>query len=386
MARGGPRLAVLGAGPIGLEAALLARKLGLSVTVYERGRIGENLERWGIVKLFTPFGANATPLGRSIVHADHKGHDLPGDSDFITGREHVAAYLQPLAMSSLLADAIKTEHQVVAVGRAGVMKGDAPRGNVPFRMLLRDSKGNESYADADAVFDCTGTYGNARNLGDGGLPAIGELANRPQIASGLEDILGGQKGKYAGKTVLLVGAGYTAATHLGLLADLAKQSPETWVIWLARGPRSTPLPRMANDPFRDRDKLAVIANSLATRGEGNIEFHPSSIIDRIVALGPDKGFQVTAKVSGATKSWDVDRIIASVGYRPDFSIYRELQVEECPAHEGPARSSIITTEPNFFVLGAKSRGRDSQFLLKPGFEQVREAMTKVIGKHVPEKL
>jgi thioredoxin reductase len=385
MAKAGPRLAVLGAGPIGLEAAILAHKLGLSVTVYERGRVAENLERWGFVRLFTPFGSNSTTIGRSIVRAERKGHDLPGDNDFLTGREHVAAYLQPLAASSLLANVIKTEQQVIAVSRTGTLKADLPRESSPFRMLLRDSKGTESYADADVVFDCTGTYGNPRHLGDGGLPAIGELAARQLIASGLEDILGGQKSKYAGKTILLVGAGYTAATHVDLLADLAKQAPETWVIWLARGPRSTPLPRIANDPFRERDKLAVRANSLATRGEGNVEFHPSSIIESIVSLGQDKGFQVTERVVGIRKSWDVDRIIASVGYRPDFSIYRELQVQECPIHEGPANGSIFTTEPNFFILGAKSRGRDSQFLLKTGLDQVREALAKVTGKPVPEK-
>lgn len=386
MAKSGLRLAVLGAGPIGLEAALLARKLGLNVNVYERGRLGENLERWGFVKLFTPFASNSTSLGRSVIQAEHKSHVLPGDNDHLTGREHVAAYLQPLAMTSLLADAIKTEQQVMAVSRAGVMKSDTDRSGSHFRLLLRDSRGIETYADADVVLDCTGTYGNPRHLGDGGLPAIGELANRTQIAFGLEDILGGQKGKYAGKTILLIGAGYSAATHVSLLADLAKQSPETWVIWLARDERSTPMPRMANDTLRDRDKLAVLANSLATRGEGNIEFHPSSIIERIVPPGQDKGFQVTARVAGAAKSWDVDRIIASVGYRPDFSTYRELQVEECPILEGPAGSRIVTSEPNFFILGAKSRGRDSQFLLKTGFEQVREALAKVIGKPIPEKL
>lgn len=385
MAKAGARLAVLGAGPIGLEAALLARKLGLNVTIYERGRIGENLERWGFVKLFTPFESNSTELGRSIVRSEAKGHDLPGEQDILTGREHVAAYLQPLAASSYLIGAIKTEQQVVAVSRVGQLKSDCPR-DAPFRMLLRDGKGNESYADADAVLDCTGTYGNPRHLGDGGLPALGELAARPQIAGGLEDILGGQMNKYSGKTVLVIGAGYTAATHVDLLAQLAKQAPETWVVWLARGPRSTPMPRLANDPFKERDRLAVRANSLATRGEGNIEFHPSSTIESIVSLGPDKGFQVTERLVGIRKMLDVDRIIASVGYRPDFSIYRELQVAECPLHEGPADAAVVTTEPSFFILGAKSKGRNSQFLLKDGFAQIRTALAKITGKPIPEKL
>ncbi|HKD37575.1 MAG TPA: FAD-dependent oxidoreductase, partial [Pirellulales bacterium] len=41
------RIAVLGAGPIGLEAALYARYLGYEVDVYERGRVAEHLLQWG---------------------------------------------------------------------------------------------------------------------------------------------------------------------------------------------------------------------------------------------------------------------------------------------------------------------------------------------------
>ena len=70
-----PRLAVLGAGPIGLEAALYARTLNLPVTVYERGRVGEYLHNWGHVRLFSPFGMNATSLGRAAIKA---GQELEG--------------------------------------------------------------------------------------------------------------------------------------------------------------------------------------------------------------------------------------------------------------------------------------------------------------------
>src|SRR3954462_6310140 len=38
-----PRIAVLGAGPVGLEAALYARALSLPVAVYERGRVAEHV-------------------------------------------------------------------------------------------------------------------------------------------------------------------------------------------------------------------------------------------------------------------------------------------------------------------------------------------------------
>ena len=67
-----------------------------------------------------------------------------------------------------------------------------------------------------------------------------------------------------------------------------------------------------------------------------------------------------------------------VNYAPDGGISRELQAQECPASQGPA--ALKHPEPNFFVLGAKSYGRNSHFLLRTGFEQVREVFTLITGK------
>src|SRR5258708_40231642 len=96
------RLAILGAGPVGVEAALYAARLKLPSTVYERGEVGEHLQQWGHIKLFTPFGMNTTSLGKAILREEQARRDLPGDSDLLTGKEHLAAYLEPLAGSSLL--------------------------------------------------------------------------------------------------------------------------------------------------------------------------------------------------------------------------------------------------------------------------------------------
>ena len=35
---------------------------------------------------------------------------------------------------------------------------------------------------------------------------------------------------------------------------------------------------------------------------------------------------------------------------------------------------------NFYILGAKSYGRNANFLLRNGFEQVREVFTLIMGK------
>src|SRR5262245_22933808 len=119
-----PRIAVIGAGPIGLEAALYARALQLPVTVYERGPVGAYWRQWGHVRLFSPFGMNVSSLGRVAIRSSNPSHELPADNACITGREHLAAYLEPLAKTELLRGCLRTESHVLAVGRHGCLKGD----------------------------------------------------------------------------------------------------------------------------------------------------------------------------------------------------------------------------------------------------------------------
>jgi thioredoxin reductase len=352
-------VAVLGAGPIGLEAALYARQLGLTVTVYEQGRPGEYWHRWGHVRLFSPFGSNSTPLGLAAVRKEHPKHQLPSPADLITGGDHLAAYIEPLCLTEPLAEAVRADTRVMAVGRGAPAKG----GDGPFRLLLREKGKPERVEEADVVIDCTGTYGRHRWLGDGGIPAPGEIAAEPHIAYGLDDVLGAKRSQYAGKNVLVIGGGYSAATMVCQLSELAQSHNETWIIWLARVAKSQPLPRIANDPFRERDRLAAKANSLATRGDGNVEFHPAAFIDAIECVNNGQGFTVRARCAGKPFAWEVDRIVANVGHRADTGIYPELR----------------SPESNIFVLGAKSFAPGQPFLLRAGFEQVREAFARVTG-------
>jgi hypothetical protein len=391
-----PRIAILGAGPIGLEAALYAATLGLPFRVYERGGVAEHLRQWGHVRLFSPFGLNTTPLGRARLLADQPQKKLPTATDLLTGRDHISAYLGPLSESSLLIENMHTDSRVIAVGRPGFGKAenpsDARRGQQPFRLLLRDGKGQERSEEADVVLDCTGTYGQHRFLGPGGLPALGELSAQPQIAYGLEDILGQRRGQYADRTTLVIGAGYSAATTVSHLAAVAEKHSSTWVIWLARRSSSQPIRRIVNDPLRERDQVAVRANQLATRTDGNVEFRPHTQVEAVVSNGPDKGFRIQTRCGGKAQTFEVERVIANIGYAPDLELFRELQVQYCPATEAipaqgkPAGEAFIQPaalrqpEPNFFVLGSKSFGRGSQFLLRTGFDQVRAVFTLITGK------
>jgi thioredoxin reductase len=396
-----PRIAVLGAGPIGLEAGLYARQLKLPFTIYEQGRIGEHVWRWGHVKLFSPFGMNVTPLGRKAILSADGDHTFPADDACISGREHVERYLRPLAEA--LSDYIKTETRVINVGRAGFFKqeaiGESARARQPFLLLVRE-RNQDRYEEADIVLDCTGTYSHHRWLGPSGIPAIGETQAEPTIAYHLVDVLGDAKKDYLNKSVLVIGSGYSAATTVSNLAKLAEEHNTTWITWIARATQTQPLRRIANDPLRERDRLAVQANNLATRTDANVEFRASTFVEAIEPQFNNQSFRVILRSAGQKKTLEVEKIVANVGYTPDRAIYRELQIQECYASFGPMKlaaallgrkskdcltqscpeaDTLRNPEPNFYLLGAKSYGRNSQFLMRFGFEQVRDVFTLITG-------
>src|SRR6185503_6844419 len=112
------KIAILGAGPIALEAALYARVLGYDVVIYEAGsQVAEAVHQWGHVRMFTPFGMNRSPLGLQALHAQDESYAPPGDDELLTGREWAQRYLAPLAQTDLLADHLLLSTSVMRVGK-----------------------------------------------------------------------------------------------------------------------------------------------------------------------------------------------------------------------------------------------------------------------------
>ena len=79
------KIAIIGGGPIGLEAALRARREGYDVVLFEAGRVGEHFARYGSVRLFTPFRMNSTPLGRELLR--QAGARLPEDEETLAAND-----------------------------------------------------------------------------------------------------------------------------------------------------------------------------------------------------------------------------------------------------------------------------------------------------------
>jgi hypothetical protein len=194
--------------------------------------------------------------------------------------------------------------------------------------------------------------------------------------------------------VLLVGDGHSAATTLELLLDLRESHPDTRVTW-ALGPKIPPYEEIPDDPLPRRLELSRFGNRAAA---GEID-GVAPLRDTIRRLQPRNG-SIAVTLEGGT-AVKVERIVANVGYRPDLGLSRELQVHHCYASEGPMQlaASLLAQgtgadclaqestgidrlrnpEPDFWVVGSKSYGRNSNFLLRIGFEQIQTILGEYSG-------
>ncbi|HEY0516558.1 MAG TPA: hypothetical protein VGD00_05520, partial [Solirubrobacteraceae bacterium] len=298
----------------------------------------------------------------------------------------------PLAALPALAPRIRVGARVDAVAREGLLKHEeiasAERGGRRFRLLVSDADGGESVEHADAVIDCTGTYGNPNSLGDGGIPAPGERAFGDRIERRLPRF-DSEPRAWAAGTTLLTGTGHSAQTAARALAELAREAPEMRVIWATRS-NDPNWGAVEGDPLPERARLTATASELVRGASDAIEPRLGYVTE---ALAPREGRIAVTLRNGSAEEVTVDRVLALNGGVGDYSIYRQLQVHECYATSAPMKLSaallgtaagdcleqqshgpetLTNPEPGFFILGAKSYGRNSQFLMRIGWEQVSD--------------
>jgi hypothetical protein len=399
------KIAILGAGPVGLEAALYARYLGYDVDLYESGTVAQGLRRAGHVRPFEPWRSVTTSLGRASLKNQDARWQAPADDAVLTNDQLADAYFDKLARCDLLADCFQ-QGLVVAVGREGLHRGeflqDERRIDVPFRLIVLDAEGYRA-THADVVIDCTGLALPPR-VSNGGLPALGN-GDFAFDEHGLLDVLGNQRTDFSGKHTLVVGDGLAAAESVVNLAKLAAENPQTRITWITRSMPDEafggPVPFREDDPLPRRVELARQANALASQRGGILDFWPSTYVE---SVDKAKDGPITIEFSGLHAGHATfDRIIAAVSPRPDISLWSEMQMLVCPALESPLpmadflrrqavgpspdvasrrvalAQALLNPEPDFYVLGSKSWGRrGDEFTFAEAHEQI-VALFTIIG-------
>ena len=389
------RVAVIGAGPVGLAAAAHLLERGLDPVVLEAGpAAGHAMRQWAHVRLFSPWGYTVDKAaGRLLASA---GWNSPDPDAYPTGGELVERYLAPLATRTVLKHHIRTTARVTGIGRVGFDKvKTAGRADAPFELRYRNGAGDETLL-VDAVIDASGTWFSPNPAGASGLPAIGEAAARERIAYGMPDVLGALRARYAGKVVAVLGAGHSAAGTLIDLAALAREVPETRIIWLLRG--ADPAKSFgggANDKLSARGAVGLMLADLVGRGALRVETGV-----RVTGIEPmERGLRIAATMAGDARGVVVDELIVATGFRPDLGFLSELRLGLDPAVEcPPALAPLIDPnehscgtvrphgalelaqpEPNFYIAGMKSYGRAPTFLMLTGYEQVRSIAAELAG-------
>jgi hypothetical protein len=221
--------------------------------------------------------------------------------------------------------------------------------------------------------------------------------------------------EWAGRRVLLVGAGKSAQTAARDLAQLVRERPGTHLVWAVRA-ANPDWGEVPGDPLPQRQELVEVAQRLRAGEVPGVQVRTGVVVD---ALRPRKDDTAGAAVAVTLRSSSgdgertveeitVDRVVALTGYLGDTSLYRQLQVHECYATAAPMNLSaallaatgagpadclaqashgvdvLRVPEPNFFVLGMKSYGRNSTFLLRVGYEQVDEVISAYAAVHTAQ--
>lgn len=402
-------IAIIGAGPVGIEAALYARFLGYYVLLFDAGKVADSVIKWGHVPMFTPFGANCSALGLAALEAHDNLAGLPGPDEYVTGREYAERYLIPVARTDLVYDSVHVHSRVHSISRILSRRGQRiarqDRADEEFRIVIESKKRGWYSERADIVLDCSGTYRSARWLGPGGGMSIGELDLDEHIERGVPDVLGAAREKYASKHTVLVGSGFMAALTAVKFAELIRADASTRLTWVVSHPTgdASASPQLSehcapSSRFVQRTELAAAARRLLDGSSDGLAVVGAWGIERIERLEAE-AWRVRL-LTGEEETLDLrcDQVISAVGYQPDWEFASPLQIQRSLSNDAPLATAarllideptsdlsslefsaqdVLSSEPHYYVLGSKSFGTDSRFLIQHGFHQIRQVFSLI---------
>lgn len=386
-------IGIIGAGPIGLEAALYGRYLGYDVIVFEKRKL-EDIVREAEGRVTWEYAKDlVSPLGVMAIQTQDESWQPPEPSERWTVAEWWAKYLRPLAESDLVVDSIRFDSHVATIARSDWRKHEQPTPEE-----CEDGRGGwdfviESNGDRPAVDAVIDASGLAFQLGvaNGGLTVRGEFyAATAQLLTQVSTL--GTKAielhPSANKRTLVAGDAIEAVESLLTLLHIKSKFPATEIVWTTPHDRER-APLGPIDPQRFGGGRPLLEEAIATVNHAAtesklIEWRPGSPIERIDQLGDDAGpCKWTVTIAGENPVELTCDVLHFHGQRcPDWWLERKLQFWACPVWGSlPSLSPYVKAhlasmpqmiEPNFYVAGEKSYGRLETFRFVDGVAQIRE--------------
>ncbi|MFE7630600.1 hypothetical protein [Kocuria sp. NPDC057446] len=224
----------------------------------------------------------------------------------------------------------------------------------PFLVRAQHADGTCADIRASAVIDASGNWSTPNPLGQAGLPAPGEAAvvAAGRITAPLPDVTDRDRDRSAGRHVLVVGAGHSAATTLLELGALAETEPGTGSSWAVRSADVTGV-----YGGEDRDELAA-RGAPGTRlrhlvESGAIEVHTSFSITGFTTN--DDGLSVRNTTPTGEQQLEVDRLVPATGYEQVHPLVvdalRERVIDLSGAYPKPLTDDVVRAADYVFTMG-----------------------------------
>lgn len=337
-ADGGVDIAIVGAGPCGLAAAIAAKRAGLAAIVFDRSCVVSGIAGYPTYMTFFSTAERLSIGGVPFVVAGEKP----------TRRDALAYYRAVVDHFDLQVRQYEAVERVERLERAGSEAGgiargapptetmppacsaraiDLPRSGARFRIHSRTRAGAEQVTSAGAVVIATGYFGVPNRLGVPGehLPHVSHEYREGHFAFRRRAVVvgGGNSAVDAALDMQRSGA-HVTLVHFGSTFD---RNIKPWL-----------LPDVTN---------RVADGSLGARWDSRVrEITPTEVV-----LGTPRG----------EESIPADHVFLLVGYLPETTLLADLGVRISPETGIPDhdRATMETSQPGVFIAGVIASGYDA---------------------------
>jgi hypothetical protein len=363
-------IAIIGGGPVGIEAGIYARFLGYFVSIIEQHRIGHRMLDWHDRPLAVNVEQCTTTLGHAAILAQYPEYQQRPPDHRYTGRSYAEEYLIPLAKNDLLFDGIHFLSPVTSVSRVRTHVSDAiveqERCNDEFRLLVEGRHRGHWIARADIVMDCRGASQTRSGMGPGGGHAIGERELMDSFVKHTPLDRKFELKQIAGKRICLVGLSIRACQFATEFCDLYGDRTDMKLFWIVR-----------TDHRHDSQAVVQALEHLREKGSDNVIVLESLGVEQV--LRNEAGIYSLRLLSDDDSSVDIEcDAVASFTQCRETSLSHELKTQRMvdPAQE----CSFITQEPGYYILSGGCIEQGAGVGLSKAFDDIRRLFAMISGR------
>lgn len=348
---------IVGAGPIGIAIAVRLFLSKRTFLILEKGAsVGANILEWGHIHLFSNWQECVDSKSQKLLNEYIQSTFVL--EDFPTGNEFVNQYLKPLANLKQLKTNIQLNSNVQNVSFDNTIK--------EFTLTYHQNK-ESRIVKSKTVIDASGTWGNYNTLVKNQTKSLRStyfgIPNSKQILDYFQNA-----------TVAIVGSGHTAMNSIALTTQYSNAN----IYWVIR----------SKDTRFEKSKVGGKGKNLEEIVIRSIEQNRTQLITNFQVKEIFKiEKQLNLVSEGGTALSGIDFLIQNIGANADYSFLHNIPLDLDSTFNTPKSlankidprlhtcntlsysfQETLISEIDYYVVGMKSFGTASNFLLSSGYK------------------